>query len=438
MESDQLSRRVVAPRARRSTGPGARGFTLVELLVATSAGIVVAMAAIMMSKNASQFFQHEARIAATQLSVTLGMNRLQKDIQRAGLLSTRNIQWDAANDVICGGAPNAPVGLTKLAGILIEQGGSTLNAPDSVANGLNPDAIVLGGSLSTTEQFAVRSTVSGAGALTLRLEDDDAMKRTRARALAGAGETVQELFATGRFLRIVDQGFKHEYGVIASVAEGPATDPFVDVTLAPLPAIPTAPPGVCGLHGYETGAVVSVIQRVRYELRSMAGDPSYGPLVAPIAPAQTGDGSRTELVRSELDETDTPFPAGGAKAPELIAEYAVDLKFGIEVGIMDPVTNAVTTTRHPITLPEDPIVYSTAADVLNGGGTPQFIRSVQVRLATRARAPDRTEPLAIDLGVTPDGRLGRFVLGGVGGNTRYARVRTLNTDVFLPNQASLP
>jgi hypothetical protein len=437
MESNKLSPDMARRRALRRRSLE-RGFTLVELLVAGSAGIVVAMAAILMSKNASQFFQHEARISATQLSVTLGMNRLQKDIQRAALLSTRNIQKDAIDEVLCGGAPTGPVGLTKLSGILIEQGGSALGAPDSVANGLNPDAIVIGGSLSTTEQFALRTTVAAGGGLTLRLEDDDALKRTRARALAGAGETIQELFATGRFVRIVDQGFKHEYGVIASVAEGPATDPFVDVTLGPTPAIPTAPPGACGLHGYETGAVVSVIQRVRYEIRSMAGDPAYGPLVAPVSAAQTGDGTRTELVRTELDETDTPMASGSLKPPELIAEYAVDLKFGVEIGIMDPATNLVSTTRHAIALAEDPLVYSTAADVLNGGGTPETIRSVQVRLATRARAPDRTEPLGIDLGVTPDGRLARFALGGVAANANYARVRALNTDVFLPNQASLP
>lgn len=437
MESNQLRVDGAKRRARRRRS-AERGFTLVELLVAASAGIVVAMAAILLSKNASQFFQHEARISATQLSVTLGMNRLQKDIQRAALLSTRNIQKDALDEVICGGAPTGPVGLTKLSGILIEQGGSALGAPDSVANGLNPDAIVIGGSLSTTEQFAMRTTVAGGGGLTLRLEDDDAMKRTRARALAGAGETIQELFSTGRFVRIVDQGFKHEYGVIASVAEGPSTDPYVDVTLAATPAIPTAPPGSCGLHGYETGAVVSVIQRVRYEIRSMAGDPAYGPLVAPVSASQTGDATRTELVRTELDETDTPMAAGSTKPPELIAEYAVDLKFGVEIGIMDPVTNLVTTTRHPIAVAEDPLVYSTAADVLNGGGTPETIRSVQVRLATRARAPDRTEPLNIDTAVTPDGRLARFALGGVAANARYARVRTLNADVFLPNQASLP
>lgn len=415
-----------------------RGFTLVELMVAMTAGITVSMAAIMMSKDASQFFQHEARISSAQLSLTLGMNRLQADMQRAGLLSTRNIQWDATNNIVCGGAPTGPAGLQRLAGITIEQGGSAINAPDSVANGLNPDAIVIGGSLSTTEQFAIRTTVSGAGSLTMRLENDDAMKRTRARSLTGAGEAISELFRAGRFVRIIDQGYKHEYGVISGVSEGPSTDPYVDVTLAATPAIPTVPASPCGLHGYETGAVLSVVYRVRYEIASMAGDPNYGPIVAPVNATLTGDALRTELIRTELDENDTPMQPGGTVPPELVAEYAVDLKFGVEIATMDPVTNLITTTRHPIATPEDATIYATASDVLNAGGTPQFVRSVQMRLATRARAPDRTNNLDIDLGQNPDGRLGRFQLTGVTGGPQFARVRTLYTDVYLPNQASLP
>ena len=48
-----------------------RGFTLVELLVAMAAGLIVSMAAFLLSKNAMRFFQHESRISAAQLAATL-------------------------------------------------------------------------------------------------------------------------------------------------------------------------------------------------------------------------------------------------------------------------------------------------------------------------------------------------------------------------------
>src|SRR5277367_5834742 len=71
-----------------------RGFTLIEVLVALSAGVLVSMAAFMLSKDATRFFQHEARVSTAQIALTLAMNRLSGDIQRAGFLSTANVQLD--------------------------------------------------------------------------------------------------------------------------------------------------------------------------------------------------------------------------------------------------------------------------------------------------------------------------------------------------------
>jgi hypothetical protein len=411
---------------------------MVELLVAMAAGLAVGAAAMLLSKNAVNFFQHEARISGTQLGVTLGMTRLTQDLQRAALLSSPNIQRDLQNNVVCGDSSVYPVGLQQLAGIQILQGGSAAQAPQSVDNKLNPDAIVIGGSLSTTEQFAVR-TIDGAagGTVVVRLENDDAMRRTRARYLAGAGESIPALFAVGRFARIVDQLYKHHYGAIESVTEGPATDPYVDVTLAATP--PVAIGGPCGLHGHETGALLSVVYRVRYELASIASDPNYGVLAVadPATATLTGDARRSELIRSELGADGAALPASGASPPELVTEYAVDLKFGLQTAVWDGATKTYTSARYPIAVPEDPIIYTIAGDVFVGGASPETIRAVQVRLATRTRAPDRASALDIDLGKAPDGRLARFLLTDVTGSQAYARTRTLYSDVFLPNQAGV-
>src|SRR5262245_17049023 len=69
-----------------------RGFTLVELLVALAIGLSVSMAAFLLAKNATRVFQNEARITSTQLAVTLGMNRIAADLQRAAFLSSPNMQ----------------------------------------------------------------------------------------------------------------------------------------------------------------------------------------------------------------------------------------------------------------------------------------------------------------------------------------------------------
>jgi prepilin-type N-terminal cleavage/methylation domain-containing protein len=400
---------------RRNPGPKAqRGFTLVELLIAMAAGVVVAAAAFLMSKNATKFFQNEARISATQLAVTLGMNRITSDLQRAGFLSSPNLPADPAR---CQGT-NWPVGLNLLAGVQIT---ANVASPLSAANGVAPDTLVIGGAFDATEQFPVRS-INGA---TVRLQMDVGPMVRAINATAQSGGTLQDtmtrIFRPGRFLRVVDTEGRHEYGVIASVTVvgTPPTDVQVQLdNLIPLPQ--KSENTTCGIsQGSNVGVLANPIARVRYDLRSLAGHSAYGQLVAPMIPTDlSGDAGRTELVRVELDQAGNEV----ANTLELVAEYAVDLKFGLTTADAAPGTGV---TRSAIGAGA---VYTTAATPA-AGGTPQRIRNVQVRLSTRARAPDR----ATSITTPADGRLVRFQVPGLATTERFFRVRTLQTEVALPN-----
>ncbi len=142
--------------------------------------------------------------------------------------------------------------------------------------------------------------------------------------------------------------------------------------------------------------------------------------MTPASPQQaqvSGDVARTELVRVELDANNVLIPA----STELVAEYAVDLRFGITVSSLITGDNYnPTVTSYAF---NDANVYAISA------ATPQRIRAVQVRLATRVRAPDRDS----DLPVGPDGRRLRFLIDPAL-EPAYARVRTNYANVALPNQ----
>lgn len=437
------SRRTTRPRARAS---GQRGFTLVELLVAMAAGLIVSLAAFLLSKNATRFFQNEARASASHLAATLGMNRLTADLQRAAYLSSPNILQDPE---VCQ-VPASPIGLRRLAGIsILRQGSEFLHAAElnqSIANGLHPDSIIIGGSLNSTELFEFRKISDETGDWVVELNpNSSAVQRTLARA-QGGGQSLTQIFAPHRFLRIMVRGQeKFLYGVIVQV--NVIGDPPIQISIA-LRADPGLPTLVgladCGVTpGGSTGdgGWVNVVSRVRYDIRSAAGT-AYAPLVAPVTPALTGDNGRTELVRVELDEEDQELP----DTLELIAEYAVDLKFGISTateGTVPGVTNPQI-TRFPITAIDNASVYTNAAANDQSGAMPQRVRSVQVRLSTRTRAPDRD--VGFPLGA--DGRRLRFLIPGVvasantfgdttpsGSPPVYARMRTLYADIALPNQA---
>src|SRR4051812_27995211 len=97
----------------------ARGFTLIELIVAITAGMFVAIAAFALSRQGSRFFQQEARIANAQFAATAGFERMRNDIARASFLSTPNIQRDTTRTCVL--SPSAPARARALAAIRIDQ-----------------------------------------------------------------------------------------------------------------------------------------------------------------------------------------------------------------------------------------------------------------------------------------------------------------------------
>ena len=421
------SRRRSAARELPAARGARRGFTMVELLIATAAGMFVAAAALLLSKNASQFFQHEARVAAAQLAATIGMNRLTGELQRASFLGTRN---NATDPRLCSDGVALPAELSQLAGLRVTRGGSVLAHGTDLAqstsadNAMRPDSVVIAGSLATSEVFTVADVaVTSAGAVvTLRTGTDEAMYRVRATA-AQSGQTLatglSTLFMPGRFLRLRDDDGFLMWGIIGSLAvSGTAPDEVVRVTLTSSPGLPdrnTNSRATCGLRGTGRGLLASVVHRARYDLRSLRGTASFAALVASdtASEAITGASGRTELVRVELD-------ASGVERPEtleLVAELAVNLKFGV--------------TKVPAGAVSawSPTLTSYAFDEAAVESSPELVRAVLVQLSTRTRVPDRSTPLGsggrpYTFAVLPSGQAAQ----------RFARLRTLVTTVMLPSQ----
>lgn len=411
---------------KRTRSGAERGFTLIELVVALSAGLMVSMAALMLSRNATKFFQNEARISATQLAATLGMNRLTQDLQRAAFLSTRNNFNDRT---LCTGA-GMPPSLTGLSGLQIRIGGSVSNHPSDLVqstdpqNGFNPDNVIISGSMDTSERFAVYWVYAEGGSRSVELQLDGAIARLRQTAMQN-GQTLTDIltpiFKPGRFLRFADDGKGQGsvWGVIDGFSvNGPVGAEKLKISLASNPSIPLKTElTTCGLNaGANHGVFVSVVSRILYDLRSLKTNPTYATLVAPdptTAPL-TGEDFRTELVRVELDSNDVEI----AGTLELVAELAVDLKFGVTKA---PLAGSATAFNPQMTTYgfDDPLVMN----------APELVRAVQVRLSTRARIPDRENQLAAS------GHNYRFAVLKPPIRERFTRLRTLHTTVALPNQA---
>lgn len=402
---------MVARRTRRPAA-GQRGFTLIELIVSLSAGVMVSVAMFMLARNASKMFEHEARISTATMGATFGMSRIVSDIRRAGFMSSPNVLVDPR---ICGDKSKYPDGLAGLASITIEDGGSPTDDNELNAdNGLEPDAIIIGGSFDTTEQFAVNAVV---GSEIYLNPSSGAMVRTAAAAQTG-GLGLAELFRVGRIVRIIDQEGRHIYGVIQDIDPDPAA-PVITLS-DDKPPIPFKDDGSpCGCAGNCSGTVINPVARVRYDLRVVDLD-RYAGLYATathsLAARHRGRAlpARTELVRVELDFDDNEVD----ETLEVVAEYAVDLEFGVtevELGTTE-------LTRHNIDAAD--AYENTGAPA--SGSMPQRVRSLAVRLSTRGSIRDRETLLA----PPPGGGVFRYSLGD---NLGFVRARTMTTEVELQN-----
>ncbi|MSP24285.1 MAG: prepilin-type N-terminal cleavage/methylation domain-containing protein [Myxococcales bacterium] len=410
-----------------------RGFTVIELMVAMAVGLIVAMAAFTLARNASQLFLQEARISSTRLGAILGLTRLQEDLRRASMQSSPNAKFDQD---VCAfslswpqGTPKSP-GAGNLAGIYIQQNGSSDRNPGELTTSLNaglkPDSITISGMLSSSEHYAAAAVEPVAGGYEIFLELNGAYWRSKL-----AGIDLGRVFTKGRLLRLTDAEGKAGYGEISNF-DGMGAKPKITVSGTKLVLPKREKNVICGCEGHCTGSLVSPITRVIYDLREMpaAKYPKYAGIHSTAALGNAAKyykgppvPQRTELVREEIDVAGVPVPG----TAELVAEFAVDLKFGITVAKPGGAPDYVpTVTRHAFgTAP----VY-VQAGLPAGTGHPEHISSVQVRLSTRAPFGDRR----VGLAATSNGGLRRI---NIGGELPFARVSTLTTDVLLPNQAGI-
>jgi hypothetical protein len=403
------------------------GFTLVELMVAMTGGLFLAIVVFALSRDASRFYQRETRVANATMAGVSGFERLSSDVARAGHMTTANIQQDPH---VCNvPQENWPAMLGKLRAIVVENDATTYAGTELVAAGIQPKGIVIAGALNTPEVLYTVKVVEAAGGgwdvlidltkpAAARLGLDPAPAKT-ATNLA----IMQSIFMTpdgGRIVRLRWLG-KDLYGVAASVSTATGE---AKVTLAATPAITRVGTGgvQCGIDGLAVGLAVSVIDQVRYNIRSMTGDAGYAALFKASGLGTGGSSSgglpyesgRAELVRVEL----TPAGQEIASTREIVGEYAVDLQV----------------SAWGATAANNPLLVAVTAPLSNTYASTQLLRGLHLRLSVRSREADRdTDIASTGAGGTNNDHYRIPISNGAGGSPSYARVRTFQSDVPLRN-----
>jgi type II secretory pathway pseudopilin PulG len=449
----------VGTLARRRRA-GEAGFTLIELTVSLIAGLIVAMGIVTLSKSSTQTFHEEMRSSAAEANLRTAADRLRADLGRAGFMSTPNIASDPviAKPLNIAGdpAPAAFNGLRSLASIQLTTGGSVTNngLPLSGTNGLTPDLIRIGGNMTTTDLYPAHLQPAGGGGGCQRI-DLDANSPALYRLIGASAQAAQDFnnafqpAPNGVFMiRVVDAALRTQYvatcpGMTSALVGGPGAWVASIYVAAGTPVL-TSDVIPTSVITPITQIWVNPVQIVQWEIMPATAEPAaYGasPLAGqPLTPA-IADPAKYDLVRSFVDAQSGNVLPGTS---EIVAEYAVDLRFSFSVETGTAVLPQIVT----YSFDDDADNALWAQDVfvqpfpaIQG---PQRIRSVSARLATRASQADRTLNIAAPtIGGTLPSFLYRYCVVGAGcdptntaGALQYARMRTMTTEVSMPNQST--
>jgi type II secretory pathway pseudopilin PulG len=441
----------------------AAGFTLVELTVALVAGLIVAIAIVGLSKAATATFHEEIRSSAAEATLRAAADRLRADLQRAAYMSTPNIisdplvaKWVGDPNNIFRVNATTGGGIMHLAGVHLLAGGSAANAPLSTAQtpALNPDAIEIGGNMTSAEQFDVQSiNVNNGVCARITISDNSpAMYRINAAGPAAQAAEFNNIFQPYPgyqfIVRLLDDTGRSQF-----LSTCPETTPtginntavpptaYVDVASAVAQILTPQDTGnLGGVNPVPAGrAWINPVQLVHWQIMNAAAEPAQiQNALGTQSLAAAVDPNKYDLVRSYVDATGTIIP----QTSEVVAEYAVDLKFAfsVEGSLVKPPTPPQPTM---LTLAFDDPTNQTWADdvykVQGGANMPQRIRIVRARIATRTAQPDRTVNVPVaNVGV--QAFMYRYCMTAGActtqdGTLRWARVRTITTEVSLANQA---
>lgn len=391
------ARRTELRRARRA------GFTLIELMVAMTIGALVIATVYTIGGSSARNFQEQQRVGQLQLSTRLALDRLRRDVERAGLHGTPN----SALERVC-----APAARPVQAVALVDEGSrAALGVYEAAASNTTTqaDVLTLVGNFATSDAYLVRS-FNGAGNVAFLQTQWQGFRRSFADVVTDpAGNTFEpalfeQVFAPGRMLHIQNLSGSHFF---VTVVDSMLT--VSDATVTFSPALPIG--GTC-VVGLGEGALIAPLSEIQYALEASPPD-LLPPVDAPVTGPNVG------LVRREL-HTGTRAVISTRTVLEWAVTFDVD-------AVMDTGPLGAVPSARNLTLFND----ANAQTQLTG--QPHRVRSLFVTIG--ARTPEQ-DPGFAWVAPTPGDPLSRFrVFGGT--RPGAARVRTATAEINLPNLGRL-
>jgi prepilin-type N-terminal cleavage/methylation domain-containing protein len=421
---------------------GRRGFTLVELMVSLVAGLIVAIGVIGLAKTTTNTFFQQARMAGLEATVRTASDRLKNDLLRISYMGTGNINLDPtcarpAGQVSC----SHYVSTNDLQGIhVVPSGSPAATEPLETIAGLTPDLIRIGGNMTTDDMYRGRwSDVASACAgirLVMNPKADAAVNRLVANGATGVKNTFIPVAGKVFHARVMDSRGCYHYVEVCDAGLDGSGNAWVDIKndsssrtiLKPGDPASGGDTGTANCGGqFMEEFSISPLQRVDWFISKNpnAADTRLDP-DPQIEPAD----QKYNLYRQFVDASGTVVGS-----PELVAEYAIDLKFGL---VMQDVNNAVTVFDI-----DDPTTTEIANATKNASATtvgtlgPQNVKAVRFRVTVRGPLEEDRAGITSVLPTYPLRYCLDPTAGSVTACKHFTRTRMIVSEVALINQARM-
>lgn len=386
-----------------------RGFTLVELMVSIVAGLMAVMTIYSLANGATRHFQDQQRVSQTQTSLRLAVEQIRADFERAGFGGTPASRAE----------PRCATPAAEIQAVEFLDEADTALLPFPTVNMVEADGIRLVGNYATSGTYLAVGTNSAGSSLRLQ----QAWQAFR-RDFGVPGDstypfdttTFENVFVAKRILHVESPQGLHFFARISGTSAS-----TYDVTLQD-----ALPVGTACLPGLADGAQVSPLSRIEYRVVN----PATAGLTALVSPnpaaAQLGVSSPV-LVRREIELTSGTVIPGTTR---IVLEYVAD--FHLEF----VVDNAAGPNDAPV-LGTVGAPGQAASNMLSAQATsePERVRSIIVTVAARTASVDPRFPFVAGRAsrAVP---LSRFAVTSSAATAPAARVRSITTEVFLPNVAT--
>lgn len=407
-----VHRRIGEGRLRRSSA----GFTIVELMVALTAGLIAIGGIYAFTQNSTRYFTQQTSIMETQQAVRVAFERLRRDIARAGFGGSPFALLERG-----GGHPSL-----RIQAVEICEGEGAGRIPNESANGVHADRLILTGNYETGDTYLAESLGSAGNQITFQRCWPAFQRAFGPPPDPSAGapgyqvgicecneERFNRVFQRDRLVHVKTREGFHFFSRIDSASA--CTVQLQD----------SIPVGTSRAGGIGEGAVVSPMSRIEYTVVSGAelGGAGLDHLVPTHDAAEALGDIPAVLVRRELEFSETHCAPSTVRADttEVILEYVANFDLGAMVDVSVPPalpvlnfeTGALLETR------------SSGTAITNG---PHQFRSLILDLAARTPRSDTNFPWVTRAADAP---LMRFQIRG--GDVYAARVRSIRSEITLLN-----